>query len=89
MSLFYWFIYLYFISFFLSFYYFQYCSSSSLFLGLVLGLATMVVLTLLLSYGASTPLAASTETSGVRDSMSGTPIAYVNSIDVLNYGRPI
>ena len=52
-------------------------------------LSTIVVLTLLLSYGASTPLAASTETSGVRDSMSGTPIAYVNSTDVLYYGKPI
>ena len=31
---------------------------------------------------ASTPLAASTATSGVQDCMSGTPIAYVNCTDV-------
>ena len=31
---------------------------------------------------ASTPLAASTETSGVQDCMYGTPVAYVNSTDV-------
>ena len=31
---------------------------------------------------ASTPLAASTETSGVHDCMSGTPVAHVNSTDV-------
>ena len=32
---------------------------------------------------ASTPLSAGTETSGVQDCVSGTPIAYVNSTDVL------